>query len=107
MRRKLLIIMCSFCLGALTGCGSKADSTDVSKDTVTTNQQVQEAEGTEAEAEEGNASEETAAATEEGNASEENAVETAVEKASENGVNAEQDADNDNAKNKEVKDNDR
>ena len=52
MRRKLLIIMCSFCLGALTGCGSKADSSDVSKDTVTTNQQVQEAESTEAEAEE-------------------------------------------------------
>ena len=47
------------------------------------------------------------AATEEGNASEENAVETAVKNASENGVNAEQDADNDNAKNKEVKDNDR
>ena len=52
MRRKLLIIMCSFSLVALTGCGSKADSTDVSKDTVTTNQQVQEAESIEAEAEE-------------------------------------------------------
>ncbi|MBQ6464352.1 MAG: hypothetical protein IJJ59_13580 [Pseudobutyrivibrio sp.] len=52
MRRKLLIIMCSFSLVALTGCGSKADSSDVSKDTVTTNQQVQEAESTEAEAEE-------------------------------------------------------
>lgn len=52
MRRKLLIIMCLFSLVALTGCGSKADSTDVSKDTVTTNQQVQEAESTEAEAEE-------------------------------------------------------
>lgn len=52
MRRKLLIIMCSFSLVALTGCGSKADSSDVSKDTVTTNQQVQEAENTEAEAEE-------------------------------------------------------
>ena len=52
MKRKLLIIMCSFSLVALTGCGSKADSTDVSKDTVTTNQQVQEAESTEVEAEE-------------------------------------------------------
>ena len=52
MRRKLLIILCSFSLVALTGCGSKADSSDVSKDTVTTNQQVQEAESTEAEAEE-------------------------------------------------------
>jgi len=52
MKRKLLIIMCSFSLVALTGCGSKADSADVSKDTVTTNQQVQEAESTEAEAEE-------------------------------------------------------
>ena len=52
MKRKLLIIMCSFSLVALTGCGSKADSSDVSKDTVTTNQQVQEAESTEAEAEE-------------------------------------------------------
>ena len=64
-------------------------------------------EETEAEAEEENVSEETAAATEEGNVSEENAAETAVEKASENGVNAEQDADNDNAKDEEVKDNDR
>ena len=52
MKRKLLIILCSFSLVALTGCGSKADSSDVSKDTVTTNQQVQEAESTEAEAEE-------------------------------------------------------
>lgn len=52
MRRKLLIILCLFSLVALTGCGNKADSADVSKDTVTTNQQVQEAESTEAEAEE-------------------------------------------------------
>lgn len=52
MRRKLLIILCSFSLVALMGCGSKVDSSDVSKDTVTTNQQVQEAESTEAEAEE-------------------------------------------------------
>ena len=52
MRRKLLIILCSFSLVSLTGCGSKANSSDVSKDTVTTNQQVQEAESTEAEAEE-------------------------------------------------------
>ena len=52
MKRKLLIIMCSFSLAALTGCGSKADSSDVSKDTVTTSQQVQEAENSEAEAEE-------------------------------------------------------
>ena len=51
MKRKLLIIMCSFSLAVLMGCGSKADSTDVSNDTTATSQPVQEAENLEAEAE--------------------------------------------------------
>ncbi|MBO6282705.1 MAG: hypothetical protein J6M63_02110, partial [Pseudobutyrivibrio sp.] len=51
MRRKLLIIMCSFSLVVLMGCGSKADSADVSNDTTATSQPVQEAENLEAEAE--------------------------------------------------------